>query len=238
MTTPPSTIFLRKRSTEQVKHSVIISSLLAVALPCSASIILTTDGGVLHAERYEVDGKWARVYLEGQGMLMMPLLKIERIIDDEEIPGLEIDQLAAAQLELGFSEGDPPPDTPFGDLIFAAARRHRVNPAIVAALIQAESDFDPEALSPKGARGLMQLMPATADRFGVQSDQLFEVEKNLEAGVRYFSLLMNRFPNDLLRILAAYNAGEATVDRYHGVPPYRETRDYIRRIFKTLGLAL
>jgi soluble lytic murein transglycosylase-like protein len=81
-------------------------------------------------------------------------------------------------------------------------------------------------------------MPATASRFGIQAEQLSDPELNLEAGVRYIRLLMNRFPNDLLRVLAAYNAGESTVDRYHGVPPYRETHEYIRRIFKTLGLAL
>lgn len=222
-----------------MKQLGIILSLLVVALPGEASVVvLTTDGGVLNAERYEVDGEWVRVYLEGQGMVMLPLLKIERIVDDTEVPGLEIDELAASKLELGFLVGAPQPDTPFGELIYAASQRQGVNPAIVAALIQAESNFDPTALSSKGARGLMQLMPATAGRFGIRPEQLFEADKNLEAGVRYFKVLMNRFPNDLVRILAAYNAGEATVERYRGVPPYRETREYIRRIFKSLGLAL
>jgi hypothetical protein len=98
-------------------------------------VVLTSDGGVLHAERYEVDGKWVRIYLEDQGMLMLPILKIERIVEDDVVPGLDIDQLAAAELELGFAETDLQPETPFGDLIYATARRHRVNPAIVAALI-------------------------------------------------------------------------------------------------------
>jgi soluble lytic murein transglycosylase-like protein len=82
----------------------------------------------------------------------------------------------------------------------------------------------------------MQLMPATARRLGYPADDLLDPEINLEAGVRYVAELAARYTNDLALILAAYNAGEATVDRYHGVPPYRETRDYIRRIYSYLGV--
>ena len=127
------------------------------------------------------------------------------------------------------------PDTPFGELIFAAAERAGVHPLLVAAVVRAESAFDARAVSVKGARGLMQLMPATAERFGVRADWLFDPEKNLEAGTRYLAWLADRFPGDLRRVLAAYNAGEGEVERYaaaphDGVPPYRETRDYVRRV--------
>jgi soluble lytic murein transglycosylase-like protein len=129
------------------------------------------------------------------------------------------------------------PATPFGEQIFAAAERHQVNPELIAALVRAESAFDPGAVSHKGAGGLMQLMPATARRFGLSEAERFDPERNLEAGTRYLRWLLDRFEGDVARALAAYNAGEGTVDRYGGVPPYRETRTYIRRIYSTLGMA-
>jgi soluble lytic murein transglycosylase-like protein len=121
-------------------------------------------------------------------------------------------------------------------MIHAAAERHGVNAGLVAALVRAESAFDPYAVSHKGARGLMQLMPATAKRFGVREHQIFEPDRNLEAGTRYLRWLLDRFDGDVVRALAAYNAGEGTVERYGGVPPFRETRDYIRRIYASLGV--
>ncbi|HEX2225447.1 MAG TPA: lytic transglycosylase domain-containing protein, partial [Thermoanaerobaculia bacterium] len=141
-------------------------------------------------------------------------------------------------INLRFQEGQKVPPGKYGELIYAMARRHDVNPEVVAALIRAESAFNPRAVSHKGARGLMQLMPATAQRFGVAKHQLFQPEHNLEAGMRYLSWLVGQFPNDLSLVLAAYNAGEGSVARYQGVPPYKETRNYIRRIFGTLGLTV
>ncbi|HBL29507.1 MAG TPA: lytic murein transglycosylase, partial [Acidobacteria bacterium] len=84
----------------------------------------------------------------------------------------------------------------------------------------------------------MQLMPATAIRFGVRKERLFEPQHNIEAGVSYLSWLVDQFPNDLAKVLAAYNAGENAVLRYQGVPPYRETQGYVKRIFSTLGLTV
>ncbi len=127
---------------------------------------------------------------------------------------------------------------PYGDLIFETAKRHRVNPQVVAALIRQESAGKPRAVSHKGARGLMQLMPATAERFGVRKEKLFDPKENLEAGVKYLSWLLEQFPNDLARVLAAYNAGENAVLRYGGIPPYRETRNYVKKIYGTLGLTI
>ncbi|HSL84373.1 MAG TPA: lytic transglycosylase domain-containing protein, partial [Thermoanaerobaculia bacterium] len=129
------------------------------------------------------------------------------------------------------------PAVPYGTEIFEAARRHGVAPELVAAVVRAESAFQARAVSVKGASGLMQLMPATARRFGVGADRIFDPQANVDAGVRYLAWLLERFENDLSLALAAYNAGEGTVDRYGGVPPFRETRGYIARIFTTLGLA-
>ena len=130
------------------------------------------------------------------------------------------------------------PETPFGELIFSIAERHAVNPQLIAAMVRAESAFDPEAVSRKGAAGLLQLLPATAARFGLAAGEVFDPERNLDAGVRYIRWLTERFAGELPLVLAGYNAGEATVDRYRGVPPYRETHDYIRRVYSTVGVEL
>jgi len=139
---------------------------------------------------------------------------------------------------LPFSAHDSRPNTPYSDLIYKAARRHAVNPHVVAAVIEAESDFQPKAKSRAGACGLMQLLPETARRFGLMRKRdLFNPAKNIEAGVRYIGWLTQRFGGDLARVVAAYNAGEGAVDRFGGVPPFQETQSYLRRIYGTLGLS-
>ena len=139
-------------------------------------------------------------------------------------------------LMVRFDRSQPVPDTPYGSVIYRAARRHEMNPTLVAAVAWAESSFDPEAVSAKGARGLMQVMPDTAGRFGVAPADLFDPESNVDAGTRYLSWLADRFSGDLERILAAYNAGEAAVEEHGGVPPYAETRGFVSRVYSKLGL--
>ena len=118
----------------------------------------------------------------------------------------------------------------FDQLIAATCQRYGVEFALVKAVIKAESAFDPSALSPAGARGLMQLMPATAAQHGV--DNTHNPQSNIEGGVRHLRLLLNRFRGNLPLTLAAYNAGPEAVDRYHGVPPYAETRTYVQRVLQ------
>lgn len=130
------------------------------------------------------------------------------------------------------------PDVNFGKVklnlqAFAAeirrsAQKHGVDEAIVRAIIHAESAYRPNVVSPKNAQGLMQLIPATAKRFGV--NDAFDPAQNIEGGVRYLAFLLKRYKNDLSLASAAYNAGEGAVDRYKGVPPYRETRNYVVRV--------
>jgi len=115
----------------------------------------------------------------------------------------------------------------YDGLIGLTARENEVEPALVKAVIAAESNFDPEAVSRKGAQGLMQLMPVTATVLGVE-DPLRPTE-NVRGGTRYLRLMLDRY-GDLERAVAAYNAGPAAVDRYGGIPPYRETQDYVRRV--------
>ena len=108
------------------------------------------------------------------------------------------------------------------------AREAGLEPKLVQSLIQAESAFDRYAVSRKGAQGLMQLMPATARQLGVKDP--FDIDQNLEGGTRYLRQMIDRYDGDLVLTLAAYNAGPEAVARYEGVPPYRETRNYIRHV--------
>jgi soluble lytic murein transglycosylase-like protein len=128
------------------------------------------------------------------------------------------------------------PQSPYGQIIYDIAIRHSINPHLVAALIHVESSFNARAVSPMGAYGLMQLLPETARRFGLNKKKdLFDPKKNLEAGVRYLKWLTNRFDGDAQKILAAYNAGEGAVQRFGGIPPYQETQNYVSKIFGLLG---
>src|SRR5256712_5929963 len=117
--------------------------------------------------------------------------------------------------------------------IRAVAIRYRIAPLLVAAIVEAESEFNPRAVSRKGARGLMQLMPLTASSLRVEDT--FDPYKNIEGGVRHLRRLMNRYNGNLPLVLAAYNAGEQAVAVYRGVPPYRETRRYVARILRRIG---
>jgi soluble lytic murein transglycosylase len=118
-------------------------------------------------------------------------------------------------------------------MISSAAHRVGLDPRLVEAVISVESDFDPWAVSRKGAMGLMQLMPETADRYAVGNP--FDPQENIAGGTRYLRDLLQRFQGDLRWALAAYNAGEKAVDTYQGIPPYRETREYVTKVLQRYG---
>ncbi len=122
----------------------------------------------------------------------------------------------------------------YDELILSKARQLGLEPALMKAIVHAESAFDPRAISPKGATGLMQLMPATAARYGV-TDR-FNPVQSLEGGGRYMRDLLMLFNHDTRLALAAYNAGENAVARYQGIPPYAETQDYVETVMRLLDL--
>jgi hypothetical protein len=121
-------------------------------------------------------------------------------------------------------------EIPYGDLIYEKARKYDVDPALVAAVIEQESRFKPRARSQVGARGLMQLMPRTGRWMGARD--LYDPEQNVDAGVKYIKYLDKRFKGDRKKIIAAYNGGEGNVMRYGGIPPFRETRQYVKKVMK------
>ena len=120
-------------------------------------------------------------------------------------------------------------------LVNRIALEQGVEDALVHSVIRAESNYNARAVSPKGALGIMQLIPSTARRFGVVN--VFDPKENIEGGVRYLRFLLDYYQNDYVRAIAAYNAGEGAVDKYHGIPPYPETQHYVVRVAKNLKTA-
>ena len=139
-------------------------------------------------------------------------------------PRVKVNRRAASQTPAG---------TPvkLASVVNAAAERNHVDPALVQAVIQNESAWNPNAVSPKGAFGLMQLIPSTAERFGVGN--VFDPAQNVEGGTRYLRELLDRYHGDLKKSLAAYNAGEQAVARFGGVPAFPETRAYVKKVTNT-----
>jgi soluble lytic murein transglycosylase-like protein len=123
----------------------------------------------------------------------------------------------------------------FGEVIRETAEKYGVSPGLVEAVIRVESAFNPWAVSSKGARGLMQLMPGTAYALGVRDS--FNPLQNIEGGVRHLRHLLDRYPGNTAFALAAYNAGEGAVDQYRGIPPYQETRQYVKKVLEHSGVA-
>ncbi len=144
-----------------------------------------------------------------------------------EVPPETIDTLA---IQPPVPEDPLPQSVPFHGIIIQVADRYEVDPHLIRAIILAESGYNPKAKSKKGARGLMQLMPSTAKALGVQD--IYDPEENIDGGVRYFRSLLDRFDGDVQLALAAYNAGSRHVRNYEGIPPFKATQHYIKKVLK------
>jgi hypothetical protein len=228
-----------------MKRSLITLAVLFCAHTASASIALFTDGRNMKIETYAVEEETIHLTMNGGGTLSLPLGRIERIVDDEIVTAEVVAEVKKAVEEGGvfprrswrYSEHSRPLfSSSFNDIIIEASSRFDVDAALVSAVIKAESDYNPRIVSHKGARGLMQLMPATAKRFGVTNS--FDPRENIHGGVRYLRWLLNKFDGNADLAVAAYNAGEGNVMKYAGVPPFRETVNYINRISKHIRKAI
>ena len=176
-------------------------------------------------EDFEREDGIAYLFLEGGGALSVPS---ERVSSWEKIPKPAAPPEPREQTFHGSHAGWRGAAGRFADLFASAAAKNDLDPALLTAMAQVESAFDPQAVSSKGAGGLLQLMPATADRFGVED--VFDPSQNVAGGARYMSWLLERFDGRTDLALAGYNAGEGAVERHAGIPPFRETRRYVRSV--------
>ena len=193
----------------------MIVAIAALAAPAArADYAVLTSGQRLHITGYETLGATVRLTIAG-GSVEIPASELERVEPEEVFVAPPV----AAPQQLA---------TPYAGEIAAAALRYGVDARLVTAVIAAESNFDPRAVSAKLACGLMQLRPETAARYGVAN--VFDPRQNIEAGTRYLKELLDRYEQNLSLALAAYNAGPDRVGQYGGVPPFPETLNYVRRV--------
>jgi len=227
-------------------RNALIAMLVLAALPACADIALLTDGRSMKIDAYKlVDESEIQLTLKNGGKITMPLVRVERIVDDEIVPVEIVAEIKKAvehegifpKLSWRYDEKRGPIfRSKYDKLIVEAAKKFDIDAALVSAVIKAESDFNPREVSNKGARGLMQLMPATATRYGVTNS--YDATANVYGGVRYLKWLLQTFDGNADFAVAAYNAGEGNVWKYNGVPPFRETINYINRIAKHVRSAM
>jgi hypothetical protein len=186
--------------------------LFAAAPSLRAEYVALRNGQRFHVTGYQLLGEKYRLQIAG-GIVEVPV---------EEVVSIEPED-SFAPIPMPVAE-----TTPFREIVKAAATHYSVDADLIISVIAAESNFDPKAVSKKNARGLMQLLPETAARFGVQN--IFDPQENIDAGTHYLRDLLQRYNNDLVLALAAYNAGPERVLQFGRVPPYPETASYIRRV--------
>lgn len=190
-----------------------LAFLAASVCAFAADVAILRNGFSIRHERREIIGETTRLYLnrDGSGYVDVQTSEIDRFERDSTPP------TGTAALQLP-------------DVVGSASHRYHLDPDLVNSVIRAESGFNPNAVSRKGAVGLMQLEPRTAAQLGVTNS--FDPAANVEGGTRYLRELLVRYDFDLIKALAAYNAGPQRVEQYHGVPPYSETQAYVARIVR------
>jgi len=228
--------------------------ILAVA-PCFAGeVAVLKNGFSIRHERREVVGDVTRLYTnaEGSSYVDVPTAEIEHFEAAPELPavsrppasgsglpasgsGLPASSRSSTSSPFSGSAKDSRaissrPRTNLAEVVNEASGRYRLDPDLVNSVIKAESGFNVRAVSPKGAQGLMQLMPGTASKLGVPN--AFDAEANVEGGAKYLRELLERYNFDMVKALAAYNAGPQRVEQFGGVPPYYETRAYVARVVR------
>lgn len=215
----------------------VIAVVVAITLPCLATdVAVLKNGFSIRHERREVRGDVTRLYVnaEGSNYVDVPTSEIEHFEAAPE-PAASAERLSAS--------GFPATPSPFArvgqntpsafnldEVINTASGHYRLDPDLVNSVIKAETGFNVRAVSPKGAQGLMQLMPGTASELGVRN--VFDAQANVEGGAKYLRELLERYNFDLVKALAAYNAGPQRVEQFAGVPPFYETRAYVARVVK------
>jgi soluble lytic murein transglycosylase-like protein len=214
------------RSIQLATRAALLALMIALALPAlAADTAVLRNGFSIRHERRQVIGTVTRLYTttDDSSFVDIPTAEIDHFEAAPDNPTPRPEPAPAAA---------PTPTHPFdlNEAVKAASGTYKLDPDLVTSVIRAESGFNVRAVSPKGAQGLMQLMPQTASQLGVRN--AFDPQANVEAGTRYLRELLERYDFDLVKALAAYNAGPQRIDQYGGVPPYFETKAYVARIVR------
>jgi Transglycosylase SLT domain len=220
---------MRHLTFRNIAATLTIVAGLAVATPASAELLFFSDSQSMSIAGHRVDGDRVIVTLRGGGEMTLESARVVKILPDE-VAYPEPPQAAVEVID------GPLPvlveQTAFDPIIEAASTAHGVDARLLKAVIQVESGFQSRARSPKGAMGLMQLMPVTARQYSVGRNP-YDPAKNIQAGTKLLRRLLDKF--ELPLALAAYNAGEAAVRRFGGIPPYAETQAYVAKILALVG---
>jgi hypothetical protein len=221
------------RSLKLIASGILVSA--GMAVPASAEIVYLTSNKTISIKSHRIEGDSIILTMRNGGEVTCDKSLIAKIVSDE-VPYVEPTPVAPPpEVVLGLPLIDPAilQQTPYGEVIAAVSQAHGVDPMLVRALIQVESNYRPRARSHKGAMGLMQLMPATAREYKVRNP--YDPKANIAAGVKHLKSLIDRLGSSELA-LAAYNAGEGAVRKFNGIPPYRETRNYVAKILSIAGI--
>jgi hypothetical protein len=217
----------------------VLVTLAMTALPCFAGeVAVLRNGFSIRHERREVVGDTTRLYVsaDGSSFVDVPTAEIEHFEAAPDSPAsgsrLPASGVKSGATYLPFARNGQNSQAALNleEVVHSASNRYRLDPDLVNSVIKAESGFNARAVSPKGAQGLMQLMPGTASQLGVPN--AFDPQANVEGGTKYLRELLERYNFDLVKALAAYNAGPLRVEQFKGVPPYYETRAYVARVVK------
>lgn len=220
---------IRNSKFEIALAALVILVVTTMTAPAEAKLAVFVDGRVLKVDDARLEGDRIVLDLKGGGTLRVAAVRIAQVIADEVVDPTPSQLPAESACPAAWTEEELPEATPFREAIAEAAREADLHPWLVAAVVQTESAFDPNAVSRVGAAGLMQLMPsAAADR---EVDDVLDPVENLRGGAAHLRIMLDRFES-LTLALAAYNAGAATVEKYAGVPPYAETRNYVRKVLE------
>lgn len=209
----------------KIRAAAVCAVLLIGVAPAHAELAFFATGRSISIKNHTVDGSSLVLHLRSGGQMIVEPAMIARF-EPDEVPYPEPEAEAPAAVAIAALAA-----VPYGDIIDKYSKEQGVDARLVRAMIQVESAYKQAARSRKGAMGLMQLMPETARQYAVRDP--YDPESNIEAGVKHLKSLLTRLPVDLA--LAAYNAGEATVQKFRGIPPYPETRSYVSRILSIAG---